>query len=582
LLKASKPHVTRDTLLLTGALFLMLTAAHAQTPPPTAPKPGPGDPLPRIDVKYDTLTSEQDTQGLTRITATGGVILTYGDLRIQADKVTYTQDGLFIEATGNVSVTRGDESLRGERFTFYGTEGAADAGRAIILSPPFYVASDRFIQGKNGTLIQNARIVPSPDGKGEISLSAREIQMQSDSRRIVLRDMTIRLFGARLLTIRHARIPMGLSGREDERDKARVSLPLTFRVSGIAGAALGLKLPILIDDKTAGEYGVEFAQRTATQSFVRLRRDLIPRDSIGRERSQSTLFALPGGMGNPSYEGLSPIRQIAVARPLPPTPDPILDYESILMSLDPAELPLRSLDRHLFLEVNASDNRDINSKRQGPLLLSRIPEVRVSGSFPLTGRVPHSAGNASLKRFLQRPHLQITGNASAGRYRERRIRNDRQTINSRRAGVSLGAGMLPLLIGRHILLRPQITAYSFRYDTQGSPTYKFIESSVTLDYIFYARTMLGGSYIRRDQSGSTPFIFDRVDTRDEGQLRAQVALPGGKFTLASQIRYDLKQSRLFDTEIALAWRGKSIEPRISYRTQNSQFGFGVTLPGFLP
>src|SRR5688500_6992844 len=85
LLKASKPHVTRDTLLLTGALLLTLTAAHAQTPPPTAPKPGPGKPLPRIDVKYDTLTSEQDTQGLTRITATGSVILTYGDLRIQAD-----------------------------------------------------------------------------------------------------------------------------------------------------------------------------------------------------------------------------------------------------------------------------------------------------------------------------------------------------------------------------------------------------------------------------------------------------------------------------------------------------------------
>jgi hypothetical protein len=61
-----------------------------------------------------------------------------------------------------------------------------------------------------------------------------------------------------------------------------------------------------------------------------------------------------------------------------------------------------------------------------------------------------------------------------------------------------------------------------------------------------------------------------------------VALPGGKYTIASQIRYDLRQSRLFDTEIALAWRGKTIEPRISYRTQNSQFGFGVTLPRLSP
>jgi hypothetical protein len=110
----------------------------------------------------------------------------------------------------------------------------------------------------------------------------------------------------------------------------------------------------------------------------------------------------------------------------------------------------------------------------------------------------------------------------------------------------------------------------------------FTESSVTLDYIFYSRTMIGGSYIRRDQRGATPFIFDQVDTQDEGQFRGQVALPGGKYTLASQIRYDLRQSRIFDTEIAIAWRGKTIEPRFSYRTQNSQFGFGITLPGFLP
>ncbi|MES2464033.1 MAG: hypothetical protein V4671_25965, partial [Armatimonadota bacterium] len=574
--RATTSRVMREIVGAAGTLFLTFTAANAQTPSATVPKP----PLPKIDLKFNALTSELDAQGLTRIRATGGATLTYGDLRIQADNITYTRDGLFIEATGNVFVVRGDESLRGERFTFYGTDGAADAGRTTIISPPFYIASDRLIRGVNGTLIQNGRIVSSPDGQGEVSISAREIQLQSDKNRAILRDMTIRLFGTRLLTVRHARIPISLTGREDEQEQNRASLPLTFRVSGIAGAAVGLKLPILIDDKTNGEYGVEFTQRTAPQSFLRVRRDLIAPDSIGRERTQSTLFTLPGGMGNESYEGISPLRQLAIARPLPPVPDPILDYESILLSPDAVERPVRSLNRHLFVEVNASGNRDINSKRQGPILLSRLPEARINGSFPLISRVPHSASNASLRRFLQRPHLQITGNGSVGRYREQRIQNDGQTISSGRTALSVGVGMLPLLIGEHILLRPQVTAHSFRYDTQGSPAYRFVESSVTLDYIFYARTMLGGSYIRRDQSGTTPFIFDQVDTRDEGQIRGQVALPGGKFTLASQIRYDLKQSRLFDTEIALAWRGKSIEPRISYRTQNSQIGFGVTLPGF--
>lgn len=558
-------------------------AAHAQTPSPVPHKPGTGDPLPEISLQYKgSLKNELSAKGLTRLVAAGGVTLTYGDLRIQADTITYTSGILFIEAAGNVSVTRGDESLRGERFTFFGAEGTFDAARAILVSPPFYIASDRFIKGVDGTLIQRARFFSSPDGKGELSLSAREIEIQTAARRAILRDTTLRLFGIRLLTIRHVRLPLGTHNQGDRRDKSRTSLPLTFRVSGVGGAAVGLKLPLLLDDKTGGEYGVELAQRTPLQYFARVRRDLIPGDSIGRERSQSAFFSLPGGMGTPSYEGLSPLRQLAIARPLPPAPDPILDYDSILVSQDPVELPAGALSRSLFIEVNASGNRDISSKRQGPLLLSRLPEVRLSGSFPLVGTIPHSASNASLRRFLQRPHLQITGEGITGHYREQQIQRERQTINGGRTGISLGAGTLPLLIGEHLLLRPQVTANYFSYDTSGSPTYRFVESRVTLDYLFYARTVIGGTYIRRDQSGTTPFTFDEVDTREEGQLRAQLALPGGKFTLASQLRYDIRQGRLFDTEIAVSWRGKTMEPRLSYRTQNKQLGFGVTLPSFLP
>jgi hypothetical protein len=169
-------------LALVGISFFSLTGARAQTtatvPPP---KPGPGDPLPEIKLTFPgSLSPEIGPQGVTRFVATGGVTLTYGDLRIQADQITYTRDGLLIEATGRVSVTRGDESLRGERFTFLGTDGALDSERTVIVSPPLYIASDRLIRGVNGIVIQNGRIVSSPDGKGEISLSAREIQIQTD------------------------------------------------------------------------------------------------------------------------------------------------------------------------------------------------------------------------------------------------------------------------------------------------------------------------------------------------------------------------------------------------------------------
>ncbi len=569
-----------------GCALLLLTSAsaYAQTPAPAPPhKLGPGDDLPKITLPhFGSLTAESDAAGVTHITATGGVTLIYGALRIDADRITYTQYGLLIEATGHVSIIRGDESLRGDHFTFLGKEGAADAERTVIISPPFYVSADRFTQGDDGGFLKNAYVALSPDGKGEVSLSAREIQLTADGKRAFLRDATLRLFGTRILTVRHARIPLGTNDRETTRDKNGLSLPVTFRVSGISGVTTGLKLPVTIDKKTSGDYGIEFPQRNARQYFARVRRDLIPGQSLGRASTNSGFPILPGAAGSSSSTGLSPIRQIAVARPLPTPPDHILDYDSILSSSDAVERPARALNRNLFVEVAVSGNRDVSNKRQGPLLLSRLPEVQIGGSLPLIGKIPQDASDTALRRFLQSPHFQLTGNIMEGRYHEQRLQNDQKTVYGGRTGISAGIGMLPLLIGSHVLLRPQVTNNYFYYHTAGSPSYRFTESSMTLDYLFYGRTMIGGSYIRRDQSGGTPFTFDQVDTRNEGQLRVQIGLPGGKFTLASQIRYDLTQSHIFDTEVALSWRGKAIEPRFTYRTQNSQFGFGVTLPGLLP
>jgi hypothetical protein len=97
-----------------GALFLTVAASRAQTtstPVPPA-KPTPGVPLPdfpevKLDYSKGSVTAEQDAEGLLSIVATGGVTLTFGDLRIQADKITYASGSRFIDATGNVLVTRG-------------------------------------------------------------------------------------------------------------------------------------------------------------------------------------------------------------------------------------------------------------------------------------------------------------------------------------------------------------------------------------------------------------------------------------------------------------------------------------------
>ena len=62
-----------------------------------------------------------------------------------------------------------------------------------------------------------------------------------------------------------------------------------------------------------------------------------------------------------------------------------------------------------------------------------------------------------------------------------------------------------------------------------------------------ASTALGGGLIWRTTSGKTPCFVDRVDTANEGQLRAQFAIPHSVWTIAVLGRYDLSQHRLFDT-----------------------------------
>jgi hypothetical protein len=88
--------------------------------------------------------------------------------------------------------------------------------------------------------------------------------------------------------------------------------------------------------------------------------------------------------------------------------------------------------------------------------------------------------------------------------------------------------------------------------------------------------------IQNQLYGVTPFTFDQVDTQNEGQLRGQYALPHGRWTIGGVIRYDMKENIVFDREIAITWRGETIQPHLSISTLNDQVSFGVNFPGFAP
>lgn len=544
------------------AALLVAAPCRAQSPAPPERPLGPGDPLPRITIDYREGSAAY--KGAVALLTKGAV--TMGDVRLQADRIEFNRETLRIVAGGNVVLTRGDESLRGESFIFDPENAEYRAETAVVVSPPFYVAGKRIQRTATGIVAQDAVFTACPEGKGEFRLTAREIEIVDD-RYLVARRPTFYLFGARILSLPRIRYVLR-RGKEREREEYALSVPITIRSSRISGLVVGVTVPFSLGQGYDGGAGIEVPSKGAPKLLARVEKDLI-REPEARARG---LFADPTRRDE-EIEEESDLRRFLRARPLPPPPDPVLDFEDILPTQNPLSFPTRTPSRLLRASVNVLTNQEIGEKRTSPLLLTRAPELRLEGRLPLAPVVP--ADNAAARRYLRRPRPLLTTDITIGHYRERELEASRRETSRSRAAATVGIGTLPLLIGSRLLFRPSFLVTYQAYSKGAS--YAFTEINLATDYVFAARTALGFVYIKRFTNGETPFTFDRIDTQSEAQARLQWGM--GKYTLAGLARYDLKQQQLFDFELSLGIRLRCIEPRLTYRRLGQQIGLTLTLPG---
>ncbi len=570
----------------------------AQTPPAKAPvHPGPGDLLPPFTLRFDRTEAKLPTESARGNAPDGGkpaeivrfignVVFTIGDVRLQSDELTFDQSTFTLEATGNVVFTRGDEVLRGKRFILRGDEGTFQADDGQVVTPPFFIAGRVITQKPGEVRAQDARFAPDPEGKGELQFRASEIAIQSGGK-TTLRNATVRVLGLRLLTLRKITLEPRKNGSQGGGilggggGGGAPALPLSIRASGISGTAVGLNVPVNLPFQISAILGAERTTKQGNNFSLRMHRTLVAPQN---DTSSRSLLPTPGGIDK-SVAGLSPLRQLLKARPTPLALDPVLDYESVLATGDRLTNPTRRGSRNVSLDFAYSTNREIGTRRQGPLLLSRKPEVVVSAEVPLARPFERDANNAEQRSYLRkRLRFVASFEGGAGSYDEVRLPSlltpNRTTISRDRGYLQIGLGTLPYLLGSRVLVSASTTQWTSFY---GSGTkYHYGESTVAGAYIFGIRRSVGASFIGRSQNGTSPFYFDQVDTQSEGQLRFQSPLPfaGGRYTFGILGRYDLTQKRFFDTEIALAVKGRVLEPRFSYKTLNAQFGFSVAVPGF--
>lgn len=550
-------------------LLSLVRPALSQTSPAADRPPGPGDPLPEITLDYDGPGGQLEWSGNQAILTRGRLM--FGDVRLQADRIEYDSVTQRIAAAGSVVLTRGDETMRGDSFVFDPENAEYVAEGAVAVSPPFYVSGARIERTTTGLLARDALVTACPEGRGEFRITARQIELVND-RYLVLRRPSFSLFGMRLLTLPRFRYVVR-RGRRREREEYALSIPIRIRSSRIAGMVVGASYPFYLGKGYEASVGLDLPSKRPLQYALTLRRDLLRDQPEERPRG---LFSDPTRRDAPDQQDVSPLRAFLRARPLPPPPDPVLDFEDIVRTENPVSFPTRTPARELRGQINLWGNNEIGNKRRANLLLSRLPEIRVTGRLPLAGLVPNE--NEQARAYLRRPRLLLTGDLALGQYEERELEGTRRATSRSRLAATAGIGTLPLLLGSRFLVRPQLLLTHQSYN-RGAP-YQVAELNVAGNYVLGARSAIGAAYIRRFTSGTTPFTFDLVETKHEVQVRAQAAL-SGKYTLGALGRYDADQQQFFDFELALAIRLRCIEPRITYRRLGQQIGLNIILPGLM-
>ena len=486
----------------------------------------------------------------------------WGDLKLLSGKASYVLKDKTLLAEGSVAAKLGTERVEGKDLKIRGLDLATRSVSkdgfgfyftdAKLFSPVLYLAGEKLsVSSEAGAEALNLRFVPGPDPKGEIELSADRLRSQQGSGRLFFENATIRVLGNRLITLPH----LGVTPRYDKkREEQSLVLPIIYRTSRVSGAVAGVRLPFAPVGGAPGTFIIESTTRQGINALVTARKELLGQPA-SPEPDDPNLFT---GLRNATQKERSfeeRIRPFIIARP-PVAPDLSLRRYAQALSapavLDP--LPTQSKPS-LALEATIESNREF-VRRAAFLLRSRLPEA------VLTGRIPGSKSEGGWLATL-----------GGGPAREKFLDGSGKQVQADRLIGSLGWEAPRLKLSDHSQAHALLRQTEQRYP---HAHYSISELRLSTDYGFSPQTGLSGGLALRRAQGQSPFLFDTLEALSEAQLRGQTQV--GSLTVALLGRWDLQTHQLFDQEIALGWRGKTVEPRLTWRSQNQQVGFTINLP----
>ena len=486
----------------------------------------------------------------------------WGDLKLASEKAHYVLKDKTLEATGSVLAKLGTERIEGRNLKITGLDLVKKSldkegfsfffSDAKLFAPVVYLSGEELrFSSETGADVHRLLFVPGPEPKGEIEISAERVRSQPGTGRLYFENATVRLMRNRLITLPR----LSLTPQYDKGSQQQsLDLPILYRTSRVSGVAVGVRLPFSLAGGAPGTVRVESTTKQGWNALVTARRELLGQ-AKSLEPEAPSLFT---GLRNATQKERSfeeRVRPFIIARPPAAADLSVRRYAASLSSpatLDP--LP-RQTTPSLTLNAAVESNREF-VRRSGLLLRSRLPEAL------LTGRVPGQRGEGGWLATL-----------GGGPAQEKRLDGSGKQVKADRLVAALSWEAPRFRLGRQGQANVFLGQTEQRYPRAH---YSISELRLSTDYGFSLQTGLSGGLALRRAKGQSPFLFDTLEAVNEAQLRGQTQV--GSLTIALLGRWDIQSHQLFDSEVALGWRGKTIEPRLTWRRQNQQLGFTINLP----
>ena len=144
-----------------------------------------------------------------------------------------------------------------------------------------------------------------------------------------------------------------------------------------------------------------------------------------------------------------------------------------------------------------------------------------------------------------------------------------------RLGTRVSLASTPFLIGSRLSARAGLTDWISLYST--GDAYTLFSPEIEFNYAMTRTSTLNAGYSFFTDLGTTPFLFDRRDVRQELRLSYHVSGPIG-FGYITKL--DIGRSRFYDSEVALTRNFDCMQIGLSYRLRSQSIGiiFSLTPP----